>query len=103
VGVCWVGWHIPVLIQKELVTLIVACVLIFLLSFVFTWLYIGSKRSLIPVLILHASQNSSSSFEVILPGLRTTDWEIVSALGMLVFSAVICGMLVWQSRNAAIK
>jgi membrane protease YdiL (CAAX protease family) len=103
VGVWWVGWHIPVLLQKEILAVTVLSLVMFLLSFVFTWLYIGSKRSLLPVLILHASMNSSSSFEVILPGLRTTDWEIVSILGTLVISAVICGVLVRKSISASSK
>jgi len=99
IGVLWAAWHIPVLIGRDVVSVIAFILLAFLLSFIFTFLFNKSNGSLIPVLLFHAAQNSEEIFETLFPALIGTDWELVSSLALLVIGLIIA-IIVWrQSRK----
>ena len=100
IGVLWAGWHLPVLLGRDPVSIGLYCILVILLSFIFTWLYNGSGGSLVPVLLFHTFQNAEDVFEVALPGLFGTDWETVSSLALLATGLVVCVLIVRSGRRA---
>jgi membrane protease YdiL (CAAX protease family) len=95
IGALWAAWHIPVLLGRDVVSIIAFIILAFGLSFVFTFLFRGSGGSLIPVLIYHATQNWEEGFETIFPNLVNSDWELVSTL-LTLFVGFVAGVLVWR-------
>lgn len=88
IGLLWGLWHLPVLLGREPLIVVVFLLLAFGLSFVFTWLFNGSGGSLVPVLLFHTFQNSEEVFERILPALVGTNWELVSTLSLLAVGIV---------------
>ena len=99
IGVLWAAWHLPVLLNQNAVSIVAFLLLARVLSFYFTWLLNGSGGSLIPVMILHATQNSEEVFESALSGLAGTDWELASSLGLLVVGVIVAVWLWRQSRR----
>ena len=102
IGVVWALWHLPVLVGRDPVTLVAFLLVVLSLSFLFTWLFNRSRASLIPVLILHTTQNSEEIFESLFPALRETDWELVSTLLLLV-CGIAAGVALWRERRADIR
>jgi membrane protease YdiL (CAAX protease family) len=98
IGVFWAAWHIPILIGRDVVSVIAFLLLAFVLSFIFTFLFNRSNGSLIPVLLFHAAQNSEEIFELIFPTLIGTDWELISSLALLVIGVII-GIVLWRERH----
>ena len=98
IGALWAAWHIPVLLGRDVASILVFLLLAFVLSFVFTWIFNGSGGSLIPVIAFHAAQNSEEIFEVIFPGLAGTDWEIVSSLLLLLVGLAV-GLVLWRQSH----
>jgi membrane protease YdiL (CAAX protease family) len=98
IGILWAGWHLPVLLDRDVASIIVFLLVAFLLSFIFTWLFNNTRQSLIPVMIFHASQNAEEMFEVLFPGLTGTDWEVVSSLGLLIIGIII-GVVLWRESR----
>ena len=98
IGLLWGGWHLPVLLQRDVVSIVAFLLLAFGLSFIFTFLFNRSEGSLIPVLLFHASQNSEEFFETFFPTLVGSDWELISTLSLLVIGLVF-GFIVWRNRN----
>lgn len=98
IGVLWAGWHLPVLLGRDILSIVIFLLLAFVLSFIFTWLFNGSGGSLLPVMVFHAAQNAEEIFEVIFPGLVGTDWELFSSLGLLVIGIAV-GILLWRNRK----
>jgi len=98
IGILWAAWHLPVLIGRDVVSVVVFSLLAIGLSFIFTRLFNGSGGSLIPVLLFHATQNWEEGFEVIFPALAGTDWELISTLGLLI-AGIISGVMVWRSSR----
>lgn len=99
IGVLWGAWHLPVLIGRDLLSIVAFSLLSIGLSMLFTLLFNGSGGSLIPVLLFHASQNWEEGFETLFPSLVGTEWELVSTLSLLVIG-VVAGVLVWRNgRN----
>lgn len=96
IGILWGAWHLPVLIGRDVLSIVAFSLLSFGLSFLFTLMFNGSGSSLIPVLLFHATQNWEDGFEVIFPALVGTDWELVSTLALLLFG-VVAGVLVWRN------
>lgn len=96
IGFFWALWHLPVLLSQNIFSLVVFLLLAFVLSFVFTWLFISTNGSLIPVLIFHATQNTEEVFEVLFPALVGTDWELTSSMGLLVLG-VVAAVLLYRS------
>lgn len=103
IGVLWAAWHIPVLIGRDVVSMIAFILLAFLLSFIFTFLFNKSNGSLIPVLLFHAAQNSEEIFEAIFPSLIDTDWELISSLALLVIGLIIAIIMWRQTRQTEAK
>lgn len=56
-GVLWGLWHLPLLLGRDPVSVVAFLLLGIALTFVFTWLFNGSGGSLLPPLLLHATQN----------------------------------------------
>ena len=97
IGVLWGAWHLPVLIGRDLLSIVAFSLLSIGLSFLFTWLFNGSGGSIIPVLLFHAAQNWEEGFETVFPSLVGTDWELASTL-VLLLVGVVAGVLVWQNK-----
>ncbi|MCA9924692.1 MAG: CPBP family intramembrane metalloprotease, partial [Anaerolineales bacterium] len=98
IGIFWAAWHIPVLLNRDPVSIVAFLLLAFVLSFIFTWLFNGSGGSLLPVLLFHTLQNSEEVFEQIFPGLVGTDWELISTLALLVVGIVV-GVIVRRQKG----
>lgn len=98
IGILWAAWHFPVLIGRDVVSVIAFLLLAFILSFLFTFLFNKSKGSLIPVLLFHAAQNSEEIFEVLFPTLIGTDWELISSLLLLAIGIVIV-IVLWRESH----
>lgn len=96
IGLLWGAWHIPVLLQRDIVSVIAFLILAFGLSFIFTFLFNRSEGSLIPVLLFHAAQNSEEFFETFFPSLVGSNWELISTLSLLVIGLVF-GLIVWRT------
>jgi len=95
IGALWAAWHIPVLLGRDIVSVVAFIILAFALSFVFTLMYNGSGGSLIPGLIFHATQNWEEGFETVFPNLVNSDWELASTLLTLVVG-IVSGVIVWR-------
>ena len=98
IGILWAAWHLPVLLGRDVVSIVAFLLLAFVLSFIFTWLFNSSGGSLIPVLLFHAIQNTEEMFETMFPSLLGTDWELISTLGLLVIG-VVFGIILWRKKN----
>ena len=95
IGALWAAWHIPVLLGRDIVSIVAFVIIAFGLSFVFTLMFNGSGGSLIPGLIIHATQNWEEGFEIIFPNLLNHDWELASTLLTLVVG-IVAGVIVWR-------
>jgi membrane protease YdiL (CAAX protease family) len=100
IGVAWAGWHLPVLVGRGPIQVVVVILMMILLSFVFTWIYNSTNGSLLPVLLFHASQNSEEMLEVVMPGLVDSGWELTSFIGTLVFALVVTAHVIRDSRSS---
>jgi uncharacterized protein len=87
IGVLWGPWHLPGLLGRSAVEIVLFLLIVVALSFIFTWLFNSTAGSLIPVLLLHASQNSAGVFESFFPALAGSGWELLSALTILILGA----------------
>jgi len=99
IGLLWGAWHLPVLIGRDVVSIVAFGLLSFGLSFLFTLMFNGSGGSLIPVLLFHATQNWEEGFETVFPALVGTDWELVSTLALLLIG-IVAGILVWRNSRS---
>jgi membrane protease YdiL (CAAX protease family) len=99
IGLLWGAWHLPVLIGRDVVSVVAFGLLSFGLSFLFTYMFNGSGGSLIPVLLFHATQNWEEGFETVFPTLVGTDWELVSTLALLLIG-IVAGVLVWMNSRS---
>ncbi len=96
IGVLWAGWHLPIYIQSDVISVIVSLLLAFSFSFLFTFFYNYARESLWVVIMLHAGMNAGdNAYELLLPGLAESDWQIPAYLGMLV-SSIVLGFIVWR-------
>ena len=98
IGIVWACWHIPVLLGRDLLSLLVFLLVALFLSFVFTWLFNNSGGSMVGVLLFHTFQNNEESFELFFTGLPDTDWETVSTLGLLL-AGIGFALIVWRGGN----
>ncbi|MBT3322646.1 MAG: CPBP family intramembrane metalloprotease [Anaerolineae bacterium] len=99
IGVLWAGWHIPVYLQSDIVSVIASFLLAFTFSFLFTFFYNYAKESLWVVILLHAGINAGdNAFEIIFPGLSVLDWQIPAYIGMLLVSIVLSFVL-WKGHK----
>lgn len=96
IGVLWGAWHLPVLLGRDVLSIVAFAILSLGLSFLFTLLFNGSGQSLIPVLLFHATQNWEEGFETLFPALVGTEWELASTL-ILLLVGIIAGVLVWRN------
>jgi membrane protease YdiL (CAAX protease family) len=99
IGLLWGAWHLPVLIGRDVVSVVAFALLSFGLSFLFTYMFNGSGGSLIPVLLFHATQNWEEGFETVFPALVGTDWELPSTLALLLIG-IVAGVLVWRNSRS---
>ena len=98
IGVFWGLWHLPVLIGRDIGSIVAFSLLSIGLSMLFTWLFQGSSGSLVPVLLFHATQNWEEGFETFFPVLKNSDWELVSTLSLLLVG-VLVAVIVWRSGS----
>ena len=103
IGALWALWHLPVLIGRDPVAIVVFLLVAVGLSCLFTLLFQGSGGSLIPGLLLHGLQNWEDGFEVLFPGLIGSDWELVSTVLILVLGVVATILVIRRSRDRASK
>lgn len=66
VGVGWALWHLPLYMLRDwggdnqpFIWLVIYCIP---LSMIFTWLYYRSRKSILPVMLLHAGSNVVSQY-----------------------------------------
>ncbi len=95
IGILWGGWHLPVLIGRDGLSIVAFSLLSIGLSFLFTLVFNGSGGSLIPVLLFHATQNWEEGFETMFPSLVGSNWELISTLALLMIG-VVAGVKVWR-------
>lgn len=102
IGLLWAGWHLPVYLQSDVVAVAVSLLLAFSFSFLFTFFYNFARESLWVVILLHAGMNAGdNAFEILLPGLADTGWQIPAYLGLFILSIVL-GVITWRrSRREA--
>jgi membrane protease YdiL (CAAX protease family) len=96
IGVLWGAWHLPVLLGRDLLSIVAFSLLSIGLSMLFTWMFNGSGGSLIPGLLFHATQNWEEGFETLFPVLAGTEWELLSTLGLLLIG-LLAGIVVWRN------
>lgn len=96
IGVLWGAWHLPVLIGRDVVSIVAFSLLSIGLAMLFTWMFNGSGGSLIPGLLFHATQNWEEGFETFFPVLVDTNWELISTLSVLLLG-LIAGIVVWRN------
>ena len=99
IGVLWGAWHLPVLITRDPVSIVLFLVLALGLSFVFTLMFNATGGSLIPRLLFHATVNWEEGFESLMPGLVGTDWEIWSTLALLILGLVAAVLVARRPRS----
>lgn len=99
IGLLWGLWHLPVLLGRGPASIVLFLTLAIGLSFIFTLLFNGSRGSLVPVLLFHATQNWEEGFETFFPALVGTDWETPSTLALIVIG-LIAGIVVWRRGSA---
>ena len=87
-GPAWALWHLPALLEADLGSAIVFFLFVMGVSFLFTWIFNGSGGSLVPPLLLHATQNWEEGFEVVFPAIAGSDWEGPAVIGVLALSVV---------------
>lgn len=99
VGVLWGLWHLPVLLGRDLVSVVFFLALAVGLSCLFTLMFNGTGGSLVPGLLFHATQNWDEGIERLFPALVGTEWETPSSLALLVAGAV-AGAVLWRRGGA---
>ncbi|MBW2413840.1 MAG: CPBP family intramembrane metalloprotease [Deltaproteobacteria bacterium] len=83
-GLFWGLWHLPILIGRPPVAVIAFLLATLAYSVVFTWLFLRTRRSLVPVILLHAANNSfDDAFEAVFPALVDVGWETPFVVGVL--------------------
>ena len=99
IGVFWALWHLPVLIGRDPISIIVFLLVAFTFSYIFTWMFNASGGSLIPGLLFHTTQNAEEVWEVVFPNIKAVDWELTSTLSLLVIG-IGFGVVLWRRRAA---
>ncbi len=100
IGALWALWHLPVLIDRNIASIIIFLLLAFTLSFLFTLLFNGSAGSLLPGLVFHSFQNNEETFEALFPALVGSNWELTSSILLLV-AGISAGIYLWSKQRFA--
>ena len=83
-GLFWGLWHVPVLVGRPALAITAFLLATFAYSVIFTWLFLRTRGSLVPVLLLHAANNSlDDAFEAVFPALADVSWELPFVVGLL--------------------
>ncbi len=99
IGASWGLWHLPVLIGRGPIDIVLYIILVLGLSHIFTWLFTRSGGSLIPVILFHGFQNWEDGFEIIIPSLIGTEWELISSL-LILSMGIWVTVLVWRKNSS---
>lgn len=76
-GVLWGAWHLPVLLDRDVLSIVAFLFSVIALTFVFSWVFHRSGESVLVVALLHSSINAFDDlWETVIPELTTVDWEI---------------------------
>lgn len=93
IGAVWAVWHLPLFVVDGSGqyggSFVPYTITILALSVLFTWLYLGTGRSVLLAMILHASHNSAMAF---LPGQTPTDamrWVFAAIVGVVALGLVV--------------
>ena len=101
VGVVWARWHAPALIDQDAVTVVFFNVYAIALSFLFTWFFDRANQAIWAVALLHATINAGdAAFEVFLPGLEGTYWQLPALLAFIIASVAV-GIVLWRKQHHA--
>jgi len=100
IGALWALWHLPVLIDRGVVSIVLFLLLAFTLSFLFTLMFNGSAGSLLPGLVFHAFQNNEETFETLFPALLDSNWELTSSV-LLLLAGISAGIYLWSVRRGS--
>lgn len=98
IGALWALWHLPVLFDRNIVSIVIFLLLALTLSFLFTLMFNGSAGSLLPGLVFHALQNNEETFETLFPALIGSDWELSSSL-LLLLAGISAGVYLWSVQR----
>lgn len=93
IGAVWAVWHLPLFVVEGSGQyggpFVPYTITILALSILFTWLYLGTGRSVLLAMILHASYNSTTVF---LPGQTPTDamrWMFAAVVWVFALGLVV--------------
>ncbi|MBK5267656.1 MAG: CPBP family intramembrane metalloprotease [Acidimicrobiia bacterium] len=76
-GGLWGAWHLPVLLDRDVVSVLAFLLSVIALTFVFSWVFHRSGESVLVVALLHSAINAFDDvWETVIPELTTVDWEI---------------------------
>jgi len=104
--VIWMIWHIPLFwlegAEQQGSSIISFAILVLCMSFLFTWLYLNTKGSLMLALLFHTSINFVSAYvnPIVLPFTETSVEHTYITSITIVF---ITFLLVWLSRKKLLK
>lgn len=106
IGAVWAIWHLPLFVLEgssqfggDFVPYLIS---LLALSILFTWLYRGTGRSVLLVMILHASHNASTgSAGALLPveNAAVLRWVLAGVMWMLALGLIVVYGLALQSGN----
>lgn len=84
-GILWATWHLPVLLDRDVVSIVAFFLSAIALSFVFAWMFHACGESVLVVALLHSGINAFDDvWELTIPGLAATDWEVPFVLLTLI-------------------
>ncbi len=76
-GGLWGAWHLPVLLDRDVVSIAAFLLSVIALTFVFSWVFHRSGESVLVVALLHSAINAFDDvWETVIPELTTVDWEV---------------------------
>ncbi len=76
-GGLWGAWHLPVLVDRDVASVVAFVLSVIALTFVFSWVFHRSGESVLVVALLHSAINAFDDvWEIVIPELTTVDWEI---------------------------
>ena len=103
-GVLWGAWHMPVLLERDGLSIVAFLFSVIALTFVFSWMFHRSGESVLVVALLHSSINAFDDvWEDVIPELTTIDWEVPFLLITLIAGvAAAVGLKPTARRNDAV-
>lgn len=100
IGLPWALWHLPALINSNLIGILLYTLYVLALSFLFTFLFEKTKRSLFFVILFHSTLNASDAFweSLLINEDPTGNWKI-PLYAVLVIAAIFVAVHFYRNRN----